>query len=126
MQKLIEMFLLTSVGVEVDLLLFLFFTRFLFQLLYSPAHLNQERWNTVGRKLEKKRIYFFSISLAGELLKSVHNFLNKFVSTEQNLVSPILSIKKSGVFVRFFVFVGFCDLVCWVFLLYKGAFGNGS
>lgn len=107
MQKLIEMFLLTSVGVGVDLLLFLFFTRFLFQLLYFPAHLNQERWNTVGRKLEKKRIYFFSISLSGELLKSDNNFLNKFVSTEQNLVSPILCIKKSRFFVRFLCLWGF-------------------
>lgn len=59
LQKLIEMFLLTSVGVGVDLLLFLFFTRILFQLLYFPAHLNQERWNTVGRKLEKKKNIFF-------------------------------------------------------------------
>lgn len=108
MQKLIEMFLLTSVGVGEDRLLFLFFTRFLFQLLYFPAHLNQERWNTVGRKLEKKkRIYFFSISLSGELLKSDHNFLNKYVSTEQNLVSPILSIKKSRLFVRFLCLWGF-------------------
>lgn len=65
----------------------------------------------MGRKLEKKRIYFFSISLAGELLKSGYNFLNKFVSTEQNLISPILSIKKSGYFVHFFVFVEFCGLV---------------
>lgn len=105
-----------------DLLLFLFFTRFLFQLLYSPAHLKQERWNTVGKKLGKKKYIF----LAGELLKSDHSFPNKFVSTEQNLVSPILSIKKSGFFVRFFVFMGFCGLVCWVLLLHKEAFGNGS
>lgn len=54
LQKLIEIFLLTSVGVGVDLLLFLFFTRFLLQLLYSPAHLNQERWNTVEKKDRKK------------------------------------------------------------------------
>lgn len=78
----------------------------------------------MGRKLEKKRIYFFSVSLSGELLKSDHNFLNKFVSTEQNLVSPILSIKRVGFLLDFYV----CG-VLWFgllsFLLYKEAFGNG-
>lgn len=63
-----------------------------------------------GKKARKKRIYFFSISLSRELLKSDHNFLNKFMSTEQNLVSPILCIKKSRFFVRF--------LCLWGFLLY--------
>lgn len=43
LQEVMEMFLLTSVGVGVGLLLFSFFTRFLFQLLCSPAHLNQQR-----------------------------------------------------------------------------------
>lgn len=61
---------------------------------------------------EKKCVYIYiyiCISIAGELLKSDHNFLNKFVSTEQNLVSVIF-IKSSGFG---FLFVGFCGLVCW-------------
>jgi len=54
--------------------------------------------NTLARKLGKKEYMFFSISVARALLKSGHNFLNKFVSTEQNIVSVILSIKSSGIF----------------------------
>lgn len=98
-----------------DLLLFLFFTSFPITVFSSPPESGEVEYS--GKKArKKKRIYFFSISLAGELLNSGRNFLNKFVSTEQNLVSPILSIKKSGVFVRFFVFVGFCGFfLCWVF-----------
>lgn len=83
----------------------------------------------MGRKLEKKKkkpeYIFFSISLARELLKSGHNFLNKFMSTEQHLVSPILSIKKSGVFVIFFRVYGVLWFGLLGFLLYKEAFGNG-
>lgn len=57
LQKVMEMFPLTSVGVGVGLLLFSFFTWFLFQLLCSPAHLNQGRLNTVGRKMGKNNIF---------------------------------------------------------------------
>lgn len=90
---------------------------FLITVFSSPPESGEVEYS--GKKARKEKNIFFSISLAGELLKSGYDFLNKFVSTEQNLISPILSIKKSGFFVHFFVFVEFCGLVFWVFSFIK-------
>lgn len=94
-----------------DLLVFSFFTRFLFQLLYSPAHLNQVEVECSRRKAGK--VFLFNISIAGELLKSGHNFLNKPVSTEQMLYQWCC-LKSSAVF----FFVIFCVSFCGGFLFY--------
>lgn len=95
---------------------------FLIAVFSSPPESAEVKYSR--KKTRKKTMYIFSISVAGELLKSGHNFLNKFVSTEQNLVSVIF-IKSSGV--GFF----FClwDFVVWfvgTVLHCKEAFRNGS